>query len=539
MRAILALCFHPAFTPPKSGGEERLFYVLMGLSKHYAVTLVSFTHPNKDNTVETVVHSKNFKEIRIPKTKISSGLHYFVGKYSSIHECSAVITSIESRFNVNFKKYIKQELPKTDIIFLASPFLYTLPHRNLKGKKIVYDAYNNEFALMKPGFSNSAIGKFFLRYVYNIEKKLTNQSDLIFVVSDEDKKSLIETYPVNPERFYLASNGIPVAEYNSVFFNRSGSKNPPLCLFIGSYHPPNIEAVTQILKISAQLPEIVFLIAGNVSLSFTNQEGLTRPCTYTELRVFANSKDIRFIEGFYQPEYWDTTPVFWVKPESKIAVSGNIESISITVFSPHVQTFRVSGNSTQEVFPLVSGWNILTIHLVTHQETILSFSCEKELRDPERILGIAIQRIEYSKDGESLLFDLSDSQIRISSFINSENVYLLGQVSEEEKKEILKISDIALNPMLSGSGTNIKVLGYLSAGIPTITTRTGARGLDLIDQKHALICEIADFPQKIHDLLSDDSLAESLKKNGRILVEKRYDWEPIVQEMSEKIASLL
>ncbi len=124
----------------------------------------------------------------------------------------------------------------------------------------------------------------------------------------------------------------------------------------------------------------------------------------------------------------------------------------------------------------------------------------------------------------------------MSTFINSKNVYLLGQVSDEEKKEILKISDIAINPMLSGSGTNIKVLGYLSAGIPTITTPTGARGLDLIDQKHALICEIEDFPRKIHDLLSDDQLAESLKKNGRNLVEQTYDWESIVHDMAEKIA---
>jgi glycosyltransferase involved in cell wall biosynthesis len=389
---------------------------------------------------------------------------------------------------------------------------------------------------MKSVFSNSAIGNFFLRYVYHIEKKLTNQSDLIFVVSDEDKNSLIETYHGNPEIFFVASNGIPVASYNSVIFNRSACKNPPLCLFIGSYHPPNIEAVTQILKISERLPEIVFLIAGNVSLYFTNQEGLTRHCISSEPPILGNLKDIRFVDGFYQLEFWDTIPVFWVKPESKIAVSGNIESISIKLFSPHIQTIEVSGKSIHEIFVLVSGWNILTIPFVPPQETILSFTCEKELRDPGRILGIAIQRIEYSKDGKSLLFDLNDSQNRMSTFINSKNVYLLGQVSDEEKKEILKISDIAINPMLSGSGTNIKVLGYLSAGIPTITTPTGARGLDLIDQKHALICEIEDFPRKIHDLLSDDHLAESLKKNGRNLVEQRYDWDSIVHDMAEKIA---
>jgi glycosyltransferase involved in cell wall biosynthesis len=184
------------------------------------------------------------------------------------------------------------------------------------------------------------------------------------------------------------------------------------------------------------------------------------------------------------------------------------------------------------------GWNTLKLHVSSSGETMISLTCEKELCDSGRALGVAIKTIEYGKNGEIITFDLINSQNRISAFINSKNVYLLGQISEEEKREIFKISDIALNPMLGGSGTNIKVLGYLSAGIPTITTPTGARGLDLIDQEHALICDISDFPKKIHELLSDNQLAESLKKNGRKLVEERFDWDSIVKKMSEKIAGI-
>jgi hypothetical protein len=248
MRGILALCFHPAFIPPKSGGEERLFYVLRGLSTYFDVTLISFTHPNKDNTIETVVHAEHFKEIRIPKTNISSVLHHLVNKYSMINECSAVITSIESRFNKNFKKCIQQELKKSEIIIYESPFLYTTPSRFLKGKKIVYNAYNNEFELMKPEFSNSVFGNFFLKYVYFIEEKLTQQCDLIFVVSQEDKNSLSTTYHVNQKKFCLAPNGIPVSNYDSIFFNRTGCKNPPICLFIGSFHPPILKRLPRFSK---------------------------------------------------------------------------------------------------------------------------------------------------------------------------------------------------------------------------------------------------------------------------------------------------
>ena len=254
MRAILALSFHPAFTPPKSGGEERLFFVLNGLSKYYDVTLVSFTYPNKDNAVETVNHSPHFKEIRIPKTNISLFLHQIINKYTPIKECSAVITSIESRFNKNFKTVIYTELISKNYVIFEYPYLFTIPSKLLKNKVIIYDAHNTEFKLMKNSFSYSLIGKILLGYVYFIEKNLTKRCDLIFTVSKGDKDSLIQTYYANPEKFSLAPNGIPVARYNPVFYQRTGCKTPPICLFIGSYHPPNIDAVNQIVKMSALLP---------------------------------------------------------------------------------------------------------------------------------------------------------------------------------------------------------------------------------------------------------------------------------------------
>jgi len=538
MRAILALCFHPAFTPPKSGGEERLFYILNGLSEYYDVTLVSFTYPKKENAVETVSHSPNFREIRIPKTKISSVLHSIINKCTSIIECSAVITSIESRFNKNFKKIFEEELKNTDILMYESPFLFTSPDRLLTGKKIVYNAYNNEYELMKPGFSNSVIGNYLLNYVFKIEKKLVKKSDLIFVVSEDDLNSLRKTYHVNPEKIVLAPNGIPVAKYDSIFYHRTPSKMPPVCLFIGSYHPPNIEAVYHIVKMSVLLPEVVFLIAGNVSQYFTNQEGLTERSDQKEIPLFGHLQDIRLLDGFYSVENWDTTPIIWIKPESKIFISKNIESLSIKLFSPHCQTIQVSVDSFQTIYPLVYGWNIVDIALSAQRDIVLSFTCEKELRAPDRILGVAVQSIGYNKKGMKLNLDFRNSRTQISMFTSAKNVYLLGQISDEEKTDILKIVDIAINPMMSGSGTNIKVLGYLSAGIPTITTPTGARGLDLIDREHVLICDLMDFPKKIIELLADDHLADSFKRNGRKLVEDRFDWDIIVNDMSEKIAGI-
>src|SRR5690606_30956110 len=58
-----------------------------------------------------------------------------------------------------------------------------------------------------------------------------------------------------------------------------------------------------------------------------------------------------------------------------------------------------------------------------------------------------------------------------------DNVRLLGQVPAHVRNELLAVADVALNPMYSGSGTNLKMLDYFAAGIPVISTAFGARGL--------------------------------------------------------------
>ncbi len=124
---------------------------------------------------------------------------------------------------------------------------------------------------------------------------------------------------------------------------------------------------------------------------------------------------------------------------------------------------------------------------------------------------------------------------KYKSFPN--NILAFGTVDEEEKFEIYKLSDIAINPMFSGSGTNLKMLDYMSAGIPVITTPIGARGLDVESYKHAIICSPDEFPNKIVELSDDKALRDSLKKNGRGLVEEKFSWRKIALNLSKKLRS--
>lgn len=56
------------------------------------------------------------------------------------------------------------------------------------------------------------------------------------------------------------------------------------------------------------------------------------------------------------------------------------------------------------------------------------------------------------------------------------NVKLEGYVSEEEKQELYSRAKFGLNPVLEGSGANIKMLEYFQHHLPVLATEKGVRG---------------------------------------------------------------
>ena len=113
----------------------------------------------------------------------------------------------------------------------------------------------------------------------------------------------------------------------------------------------------------------------------------------------------------------------------------------------------------------------------------------------------------------------------------SKNVELLGLVSEDEKIDYLHASDLALNPMLSGSGTNIKMFDYFAAGLPTISTPIGARGIAQPNDQSFVVCSEEEFVPWIKQIVDEDELSTLLACNARSLVKEKYAWERISAEL--------
>lgn len=109
-----------------------------------------------------------------------------------------------------------------------------------------------------------------------------------------------------------------------------------------------------------------------------------------------------------------------------------------------------------------------------------------------------------------------------------DNVIVTGPLDESEKYLWLCASDIAVNPMFSGSGTNIKMFDFMAMALPTVTTEVGARGIDTGRHHAMLIAEATprSFFEAIEQLRSA-SLRKKIGDAARTCVEESYSWERI------------
>jgi len=119
------------------------------------------------------------------------------------------------------------------------------------------------------------------------------------------------------------------------------------------------------------------------------------------------------------------------------------------------------------------------------------------------------------KDPVPVIRDLPtrDSAIEITGFVE-DAVLSIAQ------------AQVAVVPLLAGSGTRIKILEAWAAGTPVVSTTLGAEGLEFRDREHLVLADDpVSFAAEVSELLASPSPRECVGSAGRRLYEERYTWQ--------------
>ena len=114
--------------------------------------------------------------------------------------------------------------------------------------------------------------------------------------------------------------------------------------------------------------------------------------------------------------------------------------------------------------------------------------------------------------------------------LKNTHIDVIGEVPDA--KEFVANHDVAIVPLLSGSGIRIKIIESMALGKTVITTMVGAEGILYEEDVNIIIAEnkakMAESIRRIHE---NPAMAEEIGKAARKLVEEIYDNRKITQRL--------
>jgi glycosyltransferase involved in cell wall biosynthesis len=103
-------------------------------------------------------------------------------------------------------------------------------------------------------------------------------------------------------------------------------------------------------------------------------------------------------------------------------------------------------------------------------------------------------------------------------------IELLGPVADAVPE--LARAKVAIVPLLTGSGTRVKIIEAWAAGVPVVSTPLGAEGIPGRAGEHLLLAESAPgFRDAVSSLLINPVLRDRIGRAGRYLFECEFTWE--------------
>ena len=117
------------------------------------------------------------------------------------------------------------------------------------------------------------------------------------------------------------------------------------------------------------------------------------------------------------------------------------------------------------------------------------------------------------------------------------SIDLIGEV--EDVIPYYRKASLAVVPLLHGSGTRLKILEAMSLGVPVISTFVGAEGIDYTNGKNIFIADTEkEFDESVNKLLNESLIFSQISKEGRKLVEEKYSWNVIGENLHHRLSDL-
>lgn len=383
-----------AVYPPQGGGQNRLYYLYKALANHFDVEIVSVI-PAGERPFHGEI-APHVVETRVPKSERHQQAEGELERQIGTPVTDVAMPRLLA-LTPAYGEAMATALRGASFVVASHPYLIPAIQAHRSQIPLVYEAHNVEVDLKERALSGTRQGRELLELTRTVEAEACRDAALVLTCSERDAMRLDELFGNVRAKAVVVPNGVDLASVPFVSWSERQrlreqvtSAKGRVVVFMGSWHPPNLEAAEHIFQYAKQLPDVTFLLIGSQCSAF---EGQTLP----------------------------------------------------------------------------------------------------------------------------------------------RNVALMGVVDDELKAYVLHRADLALNPMTSGSGTNLKMLDFFASGVPVLSTPFGARGLE-VDDSTLFLSELDQMAQRIQALTNEE--LGTVSDRARKLAETHYDWHVIANALAERLTGL-
>ncbi len=263
---------------PQGGGQVRVYELYRKLARWYDVWLLALGKFGENQEINEL--APQLREVVIPPTPPHARNQWELEK--AVGEAvSDVAAPGLLHLSPNFARVYERLSKVSDVIIASHPYFFPLIKTGQSQHHIVHDSHNFEYELKKEMLSAGKKGKKLLKQLYKIEKQAVAESELLWATSETEAEQLKSFYKaetpslavpngVDTESIMPPENG----EQRRKARKKLTSGKKTIAVFIGSWHPPNLEALEFIQKkIAPKTPNIEYQIIGSVKDQYEARRG--------------------------------------------------------------------------------------------------------------------------------------------------------------------------------------------------------------------------------------------------------------------------
>jgi glycosyltransferase involved in cell wall biosynthesis len=257
--------------PPTNIKSRRIFHLYRHLTQKFDIEIISLTENNQPYFQGEI--APGLRETRIPKTAEHQTAEIELTSKLGTSLNDVTLIKLYS-LTPNYLQTLKKSTKNADILLLYQPYLFPAL-REVSNKPFWYEASGIEAELAKQFLPDNNLGHEFGELIQKIEEKCCQTSRLIITAAEHDTQELKRIYQLDSQKIIDIPNGMTSKKVNYIDYEQRtinkqklGLQESFLAIFTATGHPHNGDEARLILNLASKLPEIKFLILGNVGVTF-------------------------------------------------------------------------------------------------------------------------------------------------------------------------------------------------------------------------------------------------------------------------------